>query len=122
MLLSLNRISAQKLKIIAPANTSKGNFISNDLSNIIGINKIAPAGGKYIFILSIAKNKIIQASIVQTKSGNPHNSFNNNLNKHPTKEANVINPMMYKGFNLAGLLGFESSVNITISGGARKYI
>ena len=120
--MSLNKINAQKLKITAPIKTSNGNLISKDLSNIIGINRIAPAGGKYIFNLSRAKNKIVQAAAVQIKRGNPNFTFNNILNAQPTKEAKVIKPTKYKGFALAGLLVFDSSVNITIKGGARKYI
>lgn len=91
---SLNSIIEQKLKIIAPINTSNGNFKSKDLSIIIGINKIAPAGGKYIFNLSSAKNKIVQARAVQIKSGNPKISFNNSLKMQPVKEAKVIRPTM----------------------------
>ena len=61
----------QLQRITAPIKTSKGNIISKFLSNIIGISKIAPDGGKYIFNLSIARNKITQASAVQTNNGNP---------------------------------------------------
>ena len=85
---------AQKLKIIAPINTSKGNLKSKDLSIIIGINKIAPAGGKYIFNLLSAKNKMVQARAVQIKSGKPKNSFSNSLKMQPVKEAKVIRPTM----------------------------
>ena len=85
---------AQELKIAAPTNTSSGNLISKDLSNIIGINKIAPAGGKYIFNLSRAINKIIQAKAVQTNNGKLKNSFNSNLKAQPTKDANVIKPII----------------------------
>ena len=62
----------------------------SDLSNIIGISRIAPAGEKYIFNLSSAINKIIHASAVHIKSGKPQISFNNNLKAHPTNDAKVI--------------------------------
>ena len=88
----MNRIIAHRLKIIAPMKTSNGNLMSNDFSKIMGINNIAPAGGKNILNLSSAKNKIVQAIAVQIKSGKPKISFKNNLKEHPIKEAKVIIP------------------------------
>ena len=38
-------------------------------SNIIGINKTAPAGGKFIFILLNAANKTIHESAVHKDNG-----------------------------------------------------
>ena len=78
----------------APINTSSGKAKSTDLSSIIGINKIAPAGGKYILSLPSAKNKTVQARTVHTESGKPKNSFNNNLNKQPANALNVISPII----------------------------
>ena len=90
----MNKINAQVHNIKAPTNTSAGKNRSKSLPKIIGINKIAPAGGKYIFVLSKAKNSTIHASAVHIKSGSPKTSFNNNLNEQPINDANVIKPTM----------------------------
>ena len=58
----------------------------------------------------------------QIESGKFKYTLNNNLKKLPIKLLKVINPAIYAGLFLAGLLGLDNSVNITINGGAKKYI
>lgn len=57
---------------------------------IIGINKIAPAGGKNILVLLIAVNNITQARAVHTNSGIFKYILSIILIKQPVNALNVI--------------------------------
>ena len=65
----MNIIIAASPRMIEPTKTSVGNIGTKFLSSIIGINKIAPAGGKLIFILFKVINNIMQEIAVQIDRG-----------------------------------------------------
>lgn len=111
-----------KIKTVAPIHTSKGNIGKYCVFSIIGINKIAPAGGNNVLTLSKVTNNTQQARVAQMLNGKCKYKFSPSLNIQPVAEANVIRPIMWKGLLRRGLLGFENSAKVTINGGARKYI
>lgn len=100
--------------------TSKGNTGKYCVFNIIGISKIAPAGGNKVLTLSKVTNSTQHARVAQMLKGKCKYRFNPSLSIQPVAEAKVINPIIWKGLFLNGLLGFENSANVTINGGARK--
>ena len=70
--------------------TSIGKIPSKSFSIIMGINKIAPAGGKFIFTLLKAMNNIIHAIIVQIESGMFMYTFKISLIKQPVSQDLII--------------------------------
>ena len=83
-----------KIKTVAPTRTSSGKVGKIPAFKIIGINRIAPAGGKSVLILSKATNRTQQASPAQRVNGKCSYKFNISRKKQPVADAKVIKPIM----------------------------